>query len=342
MIIRKSLLLVFILYLFTSAAVSASGKKGGKVKSSLNYVSSIDYRKGKVIVKLHKRTELKYKSSMLPDGRFYIDILSSTVPKNNKWNIDDKYIKHIRYAQNKHNRVRVVLDLKSKKYLPVIEKQASKIIIDLSNRVPIKKSNKYTAASNKIDIRPAKAVKKAKKLRILIDPGHGGYDPGAIGPNGTLEKDLALDISKKLKKLLGKNAKYEVKLTRTKDKFVSLAKRKETAKKWKADLFLSIHLNGNHTRWLNQTEIYYNDKKSYKLAKAVRNELITELNRKTGYIKKKPYWVINNNKAKYGSVLVESCYLTSKKGENKLNKSSYRLHIAKGIYNSINKFAKSL
>lgn len=80
---------------------------------------------------------------------------------------------------------------------------------------------------------------------IVIDPGHGGKDPGAVSKNGTKEKDINLEISKKLKDIFTKESdgKIEVYLTRDTDKFISLRKRSEFANKKKADIFLSIHAN---------------------------------------------------------------------------------------------------
>lgn len=79
--------------------------------------------------------------------------------------------------------------------------------------------------------------------RIVIDPGHGGKDPGAVGPSGLKEKDVNLDIARILKSLLQERLEVEVILTREDDRFVALDERARVANQSSADLFLSIHCN---------------------------------------------------------------------------------------------------
>lgn len=95
-----------------------------------------------------------------------------------------------------------------------------------------------------------------KIKRIVIDAGHGGYDPGAIGKSGVKEKYINLDIAKRLAKLL-KEEGVEVVMTRSSDNFISLERRVEIANHAKAQLFVSIHSNANRTRSLNGLEVYY-------------------------------------------------------------------------------------
>ncbi len=92
--------------------------------------------------------------------------------------------------------------------------------------------------------------------KIVIDPGHGGKDPGAIGKTGLKEKDVNLDIAKRLSNIL-KQQGAEVVLTRHADNFVSLTERAEIANRSGADLFISIHSNSSRVRSLNGLEVYY-------------------------------------------------------------------------------------
>ncbi|WP_457640047.1 N-acetylmuramoyl-L-alanine amidase [Persephonella sp.] len=95
----------------------------------------------------------------------------------------------------------------------------------------------------------------AEKKIIVIDPGHGGRDPGAIA-YGLKEKDVNLKIARKLKKILEKDPRFKVYLTRNSDRFVSLYSRTVFAVKKKADLFISIHCNASPTRTESGTYIY--------------------------------------------------------------------------------------
>ncbi|MFH1901741.1 MAG: N-acetylmuramoyl-L-alanine amidase [Candidatus Omnitrophota bacterium] len=90
---------------------------------------------------------------------------------------------------------------------------------------------------------------------IVIDPGHGGKDPGAISRYGLKEKDLNLKVSKYLKEELEKRG-FKVVLTRSQDTYLSLESRVGVAKKYSADLFISIHANSNRSRKVRGVEVY--------------------------------------------------------------------------------------
>jgi len=93
--------------------------------------------------------------------------------------------------------------------------------------------------------------------RIVIDPGHGGHDPGAKGKGGITEAELVLDVSLRLEKLLAAVPGVEVLLTRHADEFVALAERTAIANREGADLFLSIHANANVNEQVNGVETYF-------------------------------------------------------------------------------------
>lgn len=91
---------------------------------------------------------------------------------------------------------------------------------------------------------------------VVIDPGHGGADPGAIGPMGTKEKDVVLNISLYLREELLKKG-HRVALTRTGDVYIPLEERSRIANKLKADVFISIHCNASYSASVSGSEIYY-------------------------------------------------------------------------------------
>ncbi len=93
--------------------------------------------------------------------------------------------------------------------------------------------------------------------RIVLDPGHGGHDTGTVGPDGLREKDLVLDVAKRLGALIEERMNSEVIYTRTDDTFVPLEQRTEIANQAKADLFLSIHANSSPLRSAAGVETYY-------------------------------------------------------------------------------------
>ena len=99
-------------------------------------------------------------------------------------------------------------------------------------------------------------VAAVDKPLIVIDPGHGGRDPGAIGRSGTLEKNVTLATALELKRQLLATGKYRVALTRTGDKFVSLAGRVAFARKHDADLFIAIHADSSKNHKAHGASVY--------------------------------------------------------------------------------------
>ncbi len=95
--------------------------------------------------------------------------------------------------------------------------------------------------------------------RIVLDPGHGGFDPGAVGANGLEEKNLTLDFARQVKEILERESSIAVHLTRTEDSFVPLARRTGYANKRNADAFVSLHLNASPSHALRGLESYYLD-----------------------------------------------------------------------------------
>jgi N-acetylmuramoyl-L-alanine amidase len=93
--------------------------------------------------------------------------------------------------------------------------------------------------------------------KIVIDPGHGGHDTGTIGPNGLEEKDLVLDVGRRLGKLLEARLGAEVVYTRKNDTFIPLETRTAIANQARADLFVSIHANSSHDADARGVETYY-------------------------------------------------------------------------------------
>ena len=93
--------------------------------------------------------------------------------------------------------------------------------------------------------------------KIVIDPGHGGHDTGTIGPNGLLEKDLVLDVSRRLGKMLEARLGAQVVFTRRDDTFIPLSTRTSIANQEQADLFVSVHANSSHDPDARGVETYY-------------------------------------------------------------------------------------
>lgn len=186
-----------------------------------------------------------------------------------KRKVNDGILSDIRVCQNTKDRVRLVLDLSEKpRYQAFPLEDPSRIVIDLNAgdkktaraAVPsdngIKKVRSGVPSMMKGDVPSIARQLSLKVSCIVIDPGHGGKDPGAIGPRGVMEKDITLEISRLLAKRL-KAKGYRVFLTRNSDCFVPLEERTAIANRKKADLFLSIHINANSTHSVRGIETFF-------------------------------------------------------------------------------------
>ena len=138
---------------------------------------------------------------------------------------------------------RIVLDLASPMQLnsfllPPQDGQGHRLVLDLTNA---------THAPRQIAAQPAPLVAPVDKAHpkrdiiVVVDPGHGGKDPGAIGSKGQREKDVVLSIAQLLAKRLKREKGFDVKLVRNDDFFVPLRKRVDIARQHKADMFISVH-----------------------------------------------------------------------------------------------------
>ena len=104
------------------------------------------------------------------------------------------------------------------------------------------------------------AIKAHKKMRIVVDPGHGGKDPGAVRGKYR-EKDWNLAVGKELARLLGKG-NFDVKITRDSDVFIALSERSKIANNFKADLFVSVHVNSTKNSQANGFQVYFRSEKA--------------------------------------------------------------------------------
>lgn len=196
-----------------------------------------------------------------PD-RLYFDLRNSRLQKKSppSVSIRDGILKSVRSGQFKNNVVRVVLDLHEiANYNVFLLENPYRLVIDVFG---LRKSGP-SGVSGKPE--PVSVIK-----RVIIDPGHGGKDPGAIGPNGLKEKDVVLAVAKKLRTILEKKYNMEVIFTRDRDVFIPLEERTAIANSRKGDLFISIHANANRRKKVRGIETYFlnwtTDKESLKVA----------------------------------------------------------------------------
>jgi N-acetylmuramoyl-L-alanine amidase len=201
-------------------------------------------------------------------------------------------LKVARIGQYQKDVVRVVLDVENIKDYKVFPlENPSRVVIDvkgerpeeISRLEPVIQVPPGVAAAvplpqPAIDARPAADFKPAKIRRIVVDPGHGGKDSGALGPGGAMEKDVALKVALKLARKLREELGIDVVMTRSTDVFIPLDERTAIANKVNADLFVSIHANASLNKSTEGMETYYlNLAKTDKAAQVAARENNTSL-----------------------------------------------------------------
>jgi N-acetylmuramoyl-L-alanine amidase len=234
----------------------------------IRYWSNPDYTR--IVIDMGDKADYKEQRLSNPD-RLFIDIQnskSSHVAEEPIF-INNGLLKDVRVGQNQKDVVRVVLDLDSIGSYSIIHLQNPfRIVIDIDGSLkregqeakPAPANSKEGGQEREEEHQPIAEKTEPpplRNIRIVIDPGHGGKDSGAIGKRGLMEKTVVLDIAKRLRNAIKKNTAYEVILTRDSDVFIPLEERTVIANIKNADLFISIHANASRRRGAAGIETYF-------------------------------------------------------------------------------------
>ncbi|WP_430905736.1 N-acetylmuramoyl-L-alanine amidase family protein [Maribacter sp. 2-571] len=182
----------------------------------------------------------------------------------------------------------------------------------------------------------------AKQI-IVIDPGHGGSDTGAIGVNGVAEKDIVLSIARKLDSLNTKlyHNQFDIYLTRYTDTLISLRNRTWLAKGLKADVFISLHCNQAVNKSAKGIEVYVEEKQklyfeaSVRFASSIQNELNDMLGFKSRGAKFANFQVLRETTDFCPAVLLELGFLSSVDEAQHLTQEEKHNGIAIAILESV-------
>ncbi|DAB30592.1 MAG TPA: N-acetylmuramoyl-L-alanine amidase [Sulfurimonas sp. UBA12504] len=225
------------------ALLNTPTKKQGDIQiASTHKLQSVRWQDENMILsfdKVLKQNQINY--SALYDKkqntyRYIFDIHASMLSESQ--NLRKEGIGKIRLAQFDQNMLRLVIENDSKLELNY-KVTSDKIVINVPASARAGESEKITAVSSPTAVMPRGL---AGSKTVVIDPGHGGKDPGAISKNKAQEKTIVLDIASELKKILIARG-YKVYMTRDSDQFVKLSHRTQFANKKNADIFVSIHAN---------------------------------------------------------------------------------------------------
>jgi N-acetylmuramoyl-L-alanine amidase len=204
-------------------------------------------------------------------ARIYVDVMGARLALISKEPVpvDDGLLRQVRLGQYSADVVRMVLDMNSlRDYKSFLAADPYRLVIDLYGQRPEASAVKEVArtptadgrsAVAKVNIPSSPAPATSGLRKIVLDPGHGGKDPGAIGAGGITEKDIVLSIAKKLAAKLRKELRVDVVLTRKDDRFVALEDRTALANAENADLFISLHMNASENAEAKGIETYYLD-----------------------------------------------------------------------------------
>ena len=254
-----------LLLMILAGASSGAAQPGKAVLSQIRYAST----ENRTRVTLELSSEVHFESHVLKEDtskglppRIYVDLMSSRLGADAKQpiSIQDGLLRQVRAAQFSPDVVRVVLDMSSVgSYRTSVLSDPYRLVVDIQgrengDRAALAEKKKEPAAEAKTAKPPVPALRK-----IVIDPGHGGKDPGAIGIGGIAEKDVVLNVAKKLALKLKKEMGVEVMLTRNDDSFVDLKDRTAIANAEQADLFISLHVNASPNADARGLETYYLD-----------------------------------------------------------------------------------
>ena len=356
----------------------------------------------RVVIDIGKLREFSSAELKEPD-RIYVDVYQARlnpILQGKTYVARCDYIKEVRIAQKNATTVRVVAELdlaKVERYQVFPLFDPFRVVLDIFP----KETAAAPPASPPEEPTPAEPEAKPVKLpeptadgysmarqlglgiqRVVIDPGHGGEDPGAIGKKGLKEKDVVLAVATELRTLLAAKG-LEVIMTRESDISVPLENRPVIANQQKADLFIAIHANANRNRkkkgvmsfYLNfspdpqvveiaATENATSSKRIGEmqdtLKKIVQNSKILE-SRDLAYkihgnlvkwlsqhytaveslgVRGGPFWVLIGGEMP--SVLVEISHLSNAQEEERLKSPSYQKQVARGIYEGILEYIRSL
>lgn len=170
---------------------------------------------------------------------------------------------------------------------------------------------------------------------VALDPGHGGRDPGAIGPSGLREAEAVLDIALRLRDLLTRDG-IRVVMTREADVTVELTDRPRLARERGATIFISIHANATTRAEVNGSETYYLTPQSLALAQMIQDELGVVLGIPSRGIKTANFLVLRDSGIP--SVLVETAFITHSDDETRLRDLGFRQRLAQAIQKGIIRF----
>ncbi len=210
-------------------------------------------------------------------------------------------------------------------------------------KLKVKEVKPVTSIRKPTEVKPAKpsvtqpvVVPSSGKRKVVLDAGHGGTDVGATA-GGIYEKDITLDVTKRVRDILLKQG-YQVQMTRSDDKYVSLQERCDISEEYNPDIFVSIHVNSSVGTSANGVETHYYHQESMELAQKVQSHLASSINSPNRGLFKSKFYVINHTT--HPAVLVEIGFISNPTERAQLVSTSRKQATAKAIADGIIEYFK--
>jgi len=347
-----------------------------------------------VVIDMEDQVNYEVHRLMSPE-RIYFDLHDTALPADldgKTMDVGDASLSSVRIAQPVAGMTRIVLDTRNGSNFSVsMETNPYRLVVELRDSAKALAANRLgttAPAAKHIITAPLTATAspltqplpaRTGKFRIVLDAGHGGWDLGTIGRQGLLEKDLVLDVTRRIGKLLQSRNGAEVMFTRAGDDYVALDQRADFANRAQADLFVSVHANYSNSITARGVETYYTNlfstpglkeiekhtdgtfaqpapvtlsadglhdkiEESRRLAASVQRSLYATLAAKNPDIRdrgiKDASFVVLTGTT-MPAILTEISFVSSPADEHNLQSDAYRQQIADAIYKGIAHYEES-
>ena len=352
-----------------------------------------------VVIDMEDQVPYEVHRLMSPE-RIYFDLHDTILSHEldgKTMDVGDTSLTRVRIAQPVPGVTRVVLDTKdgsnfsvsmeSNPYRLVVELRGSEKSLSAGQLTPDRMVPGRRTASANVAPAPALPLKapdqpvpaRTGKFRIVLDAGHGGWDLGTVGRQGLLEKDLVLDVTERLGKLLQSRLGVDVMFTRTGDTYLPLDQRADIANQAQADLFVSVHANYSSSAAARGVETYYTNLFSapgskevekhedgsfskltpVSLSSAGLHEKIQESQRLAASVQRSLYATVAANSpdirnrgikesafavltgTTMPAILTEISFVSSPADEHSLQSATYRQQIAEALFQGIARYEQS-
>ena len=373
-----------------TAAEASAMERGGKpaVMPKVTGVRHWSSSMGSTVV-IDMDDEVPYEvHRLMSPERIYFDLHGTALASEldgKTMDVGDPSLSRVRVAQPAAGVTRIVLDTKDGSNFSVsMESNPYRLVVELRDNAKMNAASRPAGAPAKAaSVAPLIAKSSAPvpartgKFRIVLDAGHGGWDLGTVGRQGLLEKDLVLDVTRRLGRLLQTRLGSEVLFTRSSDDYLPLEQRADVANQAQADLFVSVHANYSTSANARGVETYYTNQfsapgshetgareedrhdnrpapvslssgelrdkteESRRLASSVQRALYATLATKSPDIRdrgiKDAAFAVLTGTT-MPSILTEISFVSSPQDEHNLQSENYRQQIAEALYKGIARY----